>query len=73
MTGVVAVMLAVTAAVATFGGGSSETTAYTVSELSGAGDTGGVPCRLNNLGDVAGRGGDSLSGKTRATIWNHGS
>jgi probable HAF family extracellular repeat protein len=50
-----------------------KTTAYTVSELSGAGDTGRVPCRLNNLGDVAGRGGDSPSGETRATVWNRGS
>jgi probable HAF family extracellular repeat protein len=47
----------------------AQTTAYTVSELS----AGGVPCRLNNLGDVAGRAGDSPSGETRATIWNHGS
>jgi probable HAF family extracellular repeat protein len=47
-----------------------QTTAYTVSELSGADR---VPCRLNNLGDVAGRARDSLSGETRATTWNHGS
>src|SRR5947208_9757691 len=69
----VIVVLAITAAVATFGGRFSETTVYTVSEVSGAGDTGRVPCRLNNLGDVAGRAGDSLSGKTRATTWDHGS
>jgi uncharacterized membrane protein len=47
----------------------AQTTAYTVSELSAA----GVPCRLNNLGDVAGKAGDSPSGETRATIQNHGS
>jgi probable HAF family extracellular repeat protein len=47
----------------------AQTTGYTVSELSAA----GVPCRLNNLGDVAGKAGDSSSGETRATIWNHGS
>jgi probable HAF family extracellular repeat protein len=69
MTSVVAVILAVTAGVVTFRETLGETTAYTVSELSGA----GVPCRLNNLGDVAGRAGDSPSGETRATIWNHGS
>jgi probable HAF family extracellular repeat protein len=46
----------------------AQTTAYTVSELSAA----GVPCRLNNLGDVAGKDGDSPSGETQATIWNHG-
>jgi len=45
----------------------AQMTAYTVSELPAA----GVPCRLNNLGDMAGRAGDSLSGETRATIWNH--
>jgi probable HAF family extracellular repeat protein len=46
----------------------AQTTVYTVSELSA-----GVPSRLNNFGDVAGRAGDSSSGKTGATIWNHGS
>lgn len=70
MTGVVAVMLAVTAGVVAFRETFGETTAYTVWELSA---TGRVPCRLNNLGDVAGRAGDSLSGKVRGTIWNHGS
>jgi probable HAF family extracellular repeat protein len=47
----------------------AQTTAYAVSELSGP----GVPYRLNNLGDVAGKAGDSRSGKTGATIWNRGS
>jgi len=45
-----------------------QTSAYLITELSGP----GVPYRLNNLGDVAGRARDSLSGKTGATIWNHG-
>ncbi len=62
-------ILAVTAGVVTFQETFGETNAYTVSELS----AGGVPCRLNNLGDVAGKAGDSPSGETRATIWNHGS
>ena len=70
MTRVITVILAVTAGVVTFRETFGETTAYTVSELSAAGR---VPCRLNNLGDVAGRAGDSPSGETRATIWNHGS
>jgi probable HAF family extracellular repeat protein len=70
MTSVVSVTLAVMAALVTlrdttFG----ETTAYTVSELSGAGNKGLVTSRLNNLGDVAGRAGDSSSGETQATIW----
>jgi probable HAF family extracellular repeat protein len=69
VTTVVTVILAVTAGVVTLRETFGETTAYTVSQLSAA----GVPCRLNNLGDVAGRAGDPLSGKTRATIWNHGS
>jgi len=73
MTGVVAVILAVTAGVVTFRETLGDTTGYTVSELFGAGDTGRVPCRLNNLGDVAGRAGDFPSGETRATIWNRGS
>jgi probable HAF family extracellular repeat protein len=68
MTRVVTVVLAVTAGVVTFRETFGETTAYTVSELS----AGGVPCRLNNLGDVAGSAGDSSSGETRATMWNHG-
>ena len=70
MTGVVTIILAVTAGVVTLRETFGETTAYTVLELSAAGR---VPRRLNNSGDVAGRAGDSLSGKTRATIWNHSS
>jgi probable HAF family extracellular repeat protein len=70
MTSVITVLLAVTAGLVTFRETFGETTAYTVSELS---DADRVPCRLNNLGDVAGRAGDSLSGKAGATIWNHGS
>ena len=73
MTSVVTVILAVTAGVVTFRETFGETTAYTVSELSGAGDAGRVPCRLNNLGDVAGRAGDSSSGEAQASTWNHGS
>lgn len=69
MTSIVTVILAVTAGMLTLRETLGETTAYTVSELSGP----GVPCRLNNLGDVAGRAGDSPSGNTRANIWNHGS
>jgi probable HAF family extracellular repeat protein len=69
MASVVAVILAVTVGVVTFRKTFGETTAYTVSELSGP--RGQVPCRLNNLGDVAGRAGESLSGEARATFWNH--
>jgi probable HAF family extracellular repeat protein len=68
LTSVVTVVLAVTAGVVTFRETFGQTTAYTVLELSAA----GVPCRLNNLGDVAGRAGDSSSGETQASIWNHG-
>jgi len=60
---------AATAGVVTFRQTFGETTAYTILELSAA----GVPCRLNNLGDVVGKAGDSPSGEIRATIWNHGS
>jgi probable HAF family extracellular repeat protein len=69
MTRVVSVILAVTAGAVTWPRTFGETTAYTVSELSAA----GVPCRLNNLGDVAGRAGDSSSGEIRATIPSHSS
>src|SRR5512133_2220028 len=68
MTSVVSVTLAVMAALVTLRDTFAETTAYTVSELA-AGD---VPRRLNNLGDVAGRAGDSSSGESRAVIWNGG-
>jgi probable HAF family extracellular repeat protein len=68
MTGVLTVILAMAAGVAicpeTFG----QATEYVLSQVS----AGGVPWRLNNLGDVVGRTGDSPSGETRATIWNHG-
>ena len=68
MTSVVTVILAVTAGVVTCGETFGQMTDYTVSELSG-----GVPWRLNNFGDVAGKGGDSPSGEILATIWHHGS
>jgi probable HAF family extracellular repeat protein len=62
---VIAVIVTTTAEVVTLRGVSGQTTTYRVSELSA-----GVPCRLNNLGAVAGTAGDSPSGETRATIWN---
>jgi probable HAF family extracellular repeat protein len=68
ITSVLALILAVVAGVVTLRKTFGQTTVYTVSELSDA----GVPCRLNNLGDVAGRAGDSPLGETRATVWNHG-
>jgi probable HAF family extracellular repeat protein len=71
MTSVIIFILAVTAGVVTFGVTFRGPPAYTVSELSGP--LGQVPCRLNNLGDVAGRAAESLSGEARGTIWNRGS
>lgn len=68
MTGVLRVILAVTMGVVTCREAVGQATVYTVSELS----AGGVPSRLNNLGDVAGRAGDSSSGETQASIWHHG-
>src|SRR5205823_2638730 len=47
----------------------AQTTAYTVSELPAPGG-GQIACRLNRLGDVAGRAGVS-GGGTRAIIWSH--
>jgi probable HAF family extracellular repeat protein len=50
----------------------AQSVAYQITEVSSAGGADMVLCRLNNLGDVAGKAGDSLSGKTGATIWNRG-
>jgi hypothetical protein len=41
---------------------------YAVTELPG----GGVPCRLNNFGDLAGTAADIRSGEVQATTWNRG-
>ena len=65
---VVSIVFALTAGVIACREAFAQTAEYTSSELS----AGGVPYRLNNLGDVAGRAGDSPSGETRAIIWNHG-
>src|SRR4029077_10388103 len=64
---VLGAILGVTMALVTRWETFGQTSAYIVTELSGP----GVPYRLNNLGDVAGRARNSLSGKTGATIWNH--
>jgi probable HAF family extracellular repeat protein len=68
MTGVIPVILAITMGVVTCRETFGQMTVYTVSELS----AGGVPSRLNNLGDVAGKADDSSSGETQASIWHHG-
>src|SRR5438128_815010 len=49
----------------------AQTIAYTVVEL-GVADAGQVSCRINNLGDLVGRSGNSGAGGNRATIWSHG-
>jgi probable HAF family extracellular repeat protein len=67
-TGVLTVILAMTAGVVVCPETSGQATEYILSQVS----AGGVPRRLNNLGDVVGRAGDSPSGETRATIWKHG-
>jgi probable HAF family extracellular repeat protein len=66
MTRVLTVILSLTMGVATCPEIFGQMTVYTVSELS----AGGVPSRLNNLGDVAGKAGDSSSGETGAAVWN---
>jgi probable HAF family extracellular repeat protein len=68
MTSAVSVILVVMAGLYPFLEIFGQTTAYAVSELSAT----GVPGRLNNLGDVAGGAGESSTGTTRATMWNHG-
>src|SRR5205814_928392 len=67
ITRVVTVIVAMIAGWVTFRETFGQTTAYTVSELSA-----GVPCRLNNLGDVAGNAGDPSSGEIGAVLWYHG-
>jgi probable HAF family extracellular repeat protein len=47
----------------------AQTQHYMVRELSGD-DVTGVPCKLNNLGDIAGRAGSAIGGKARASVWN---
>jgi probable HAF family extracellular repeat protein len=68
MTRIVTIILAVTTGVITSRQTFGQTTEYTVSELS----AGGVPSRLNNFGDVAGKADDSSSGEAEASIWHHG-
>jgi probable HAF family extracellular repeat protein len=46
-----------------------QTRQYIVTELS-AEDAHAVPGKVNNFGDIVGRMGDALEGKTQATIWN---
>jgi probable HAF family extracellular repeat protein len=72
LTNVFIVIVAVTAGMVTLRQTFGEPTAYKVFEFPGAKDGGWVPCRLNNLGDVAGRIGHSVPGETGATVWNHG-
>jgi probable HAF family extracellular repeat protein len=67
MTSVVTVALSLTIGMVTCYDTFGQTIVYTVSELST-----GVPRRLNNFGDVAGKGDDSFSGETVATIWKRG-
>src|SRR4030095_12061644 len=45
--------------------GVGQTRQYVVTELSS-----GVPCKLNNLGDIAGRTVGAFEGELRATVWN---
>jgi probable HAF family extracellular repeat protein len=68
MTSVITVILAAMAELVICQETFAQMTVYTVLELSAA----GVPHRLNNLGDVAGRADDSSSGETQAAIWKHG-
>jgi probable HAF family extracellular repeat protein len=72
-TTVLTVILGVTVGIFITRQTSSGTTSYTILELSGTAGGGEAPSRLNNLGDVAGKAGDSLSGENRAVIWMHDS
>jgi probable HAF family extracellular repeat protein len=50
---------------------SAQTITYSVVELS-APDSGQVPCRLNNFGDLVGRSGDLSTGGPGPTMWSRG-
>jgi probable HAF family extracellular repeat protein len=67
ITGILTVILAAMAGVVICQETFAQMTVYTVSELSA-----GVPSRLNNLGDVAGRADDSFPGEIGAALWYHG-
>ena len=62
------IALAMTAGVLCWREAAGQGARYAVAEL----QSGGVPCRLNNLGDVAGRAGDTPTGEIQATKWNRG-
>src|SRR5215510_13745589 len=47
-----------------------QTRQYVVTELSNE-DAAGVPCKLNNFGDIVGRTSSNGKGAPRATLWNH--
>src|SRR5438046_4482516 len=47
-----------------------QTRQYAVTELSNE-DAAGVPCKLNNFGDIVGRASSNGKGAPRATLWNH--
>ena len=46
-----------------------QTRQYLVTELS-SDDAPGIPCKLNNLGDIVGRADGKIKGKSEATVWN---
>jgi probable HAF family extracellular repeat protein len=49
--------------------GIGQTRQYAVTELS-RDEAAGVPYKLNNLGDIAGRAAGAVEGKLKATVWN---
>ena len=61
----VAAIMLVAAGLIAPGRGVGQARQYVVTELSP-----GVPCKLNNFGDIAGRTGDGFEGKLRAAVWN---
>jgi probable HAF family extracellular repeat protein len=66
--GLVIIALVIAAGILPWQEAAGQGVMYTVSELPG----GGVPCRLNNFGDFAGRAADIRSGEMRATTWSRG-
>jgi len=65
----VGAVIFVAASLITPGRAVGQTRQYVVTELSRT-DAPGVPCKLNNLGDIAGRTGGALKAELKAAVWN---
>src|SRR4029077_15036404 len=65
----VGVVMFVVVSLIAAGNGIGQTRQYVVTELS-RDEAPGVPYKLNNFGDIAGRTDSAVEGKLKATVWN---